>query len=303
MAGVCGVNVAAITPRRAGSEMDLAAVFELLDFFGRSGVNGVSLMGATGEFVHFDLEERARLITLAVKRSRVPVIPGVGHSTLDGAVLLAREAAAAGAVGVLLMPPYFYRYSQEEVREFYLCFARELQGAAPVFLYNIPAFTNEIACDTALELLATGLFAGIKDSGGKWEDFERLKAARDGGARRFTLLAGDDALYRRARDAGADGVVSGAACAVPELMVALDRSIMAGRGEAADRMEGRLEELLGWLRRFPTPAGIREALRLRGLRTGPGAAPLGEAGKAQMAEFREWFQGWLPAVLREAAGA
>ena len=50
-----------------------------------------------GEFLHFKAEDRTRLVYMAVKRSRVPIVVGVSHSTLDGAVELGREAISAGA--------------------------------------------------------------------------------------------------------------------------------------------------------------------------------------------------------------
>ena len=101
---------------------------------------------------------------------------------------------------------------------------------APVYLYNIPQFTNAIPSEVIEELLASGAFAGIKDSSGDWESFERLLALRE--KHPFQLMVGNDVIYRRARAAGADGIVSGVAAAVPELLVALDRAIVA-KDEAA----------------------------------------------------------------------
>lgn len=297
-----GVNAAAVTPRRPENpEVDLAATFELTDFLSASGVRAIALLGSTGEFLHFDLEERNRLVELVVKRSRVPVIAAVGHSTLDGAVLLGREAAYAGAAALLLMPPYFFRYGQEEVREFFLRFAEQIKGAAPILLYNIPFFTSEIACETAIELLSTGLFAGIKDSSGRWESFIRLKAARE--RKRFTLLVGNDIIFTPARLAGADGVISGVACALPELMVALDHAIASNDAGRRDRLDARLHEFILWIDRFPTPVGIREAAALRGLKIGPAAVPAGRNGQHGLAGFREWFKTWLPIVLKECKDA
>src|SRR5437868_8327922 len=141
---ITGVYVAAITPHRKGSdEADLAGMLELVDFLAAAGVNGIAMLGSTGEFLHLTSDGRIRLVQLAVKRSRVPVLVGIGHPTLDGAVVLGREAVSAGAAGLLLMPPYFYRYSQEDIREFYLQFAAILGQTARIFLYNIPFFTNE----------------------------------------------------------------------------------------------------------------------------------------------------------------
>ena len=47
----------------------------------------------------------------------MPLLAGVGHSSLDGAVELGREAVGSGAAGLLLMPPYFFRYNQDDIRE------------------------------------------------------------------------------------------------------------------------------------------------------------------------------------------
>jgi 4-hydroxy-tetrahydrodipicolinate synthase len=291
------VNAAAVTARRAGPGLDLGSTFELIDYLSGAGVSGIALLGSTGEFPHFEMEERMRLITLGVKRSRVPVIAGVGHSSLAGAVALGREAAAGGACALLVPPPYFFRYSQEDIREFYLRFARELKDAAPILLYNIPLFATGMACETAVELLATGLFAGIKDSSGSLDGFLALKDFRD--RRSFVLLVGNDSIFTPARRAGADGVVSGVACAVPELMLALDRAVVSGITEKVERLEARLQEFIRRIDLFPVPVGIREAVAARGLKVGPCSAPLGDRARDELPRFREWFKGWLPEVKRE----
>ncbi len=297
-----GVNAAALTPRRPGdTRVDLDAAFQLLDFLNARAVRSVVLLGATGELTHFDPQERRRLIELAVRRSQAPVIASVGHSTLDGAVALGRAAAAAGAAGLLLMPPYFFRYRQAEVKEYLLRFAAELKGAAPILLYNIPFFSNELAPETALELLATGLFAGIKDSSGRWENFIKLKNARQ--RHGFALLVGNDVLFTPARMAGADGVISGCACALPELMLALDRAILSGETERRERLDARLHEFIAWIDSFPAPVGIREALAERGLNAGPHAVPLSAEEQRRLGRFRAWFQAWLPEVLEECGHA
>jgi len=294
-----GVNVAAVTPHRAeGHQPDLAAALELIDFLNDAGVAGIAMLGSTGEFLHLSHEDRVRLVQFAAKRSRVPIIAGVSHSTLDGSVSLAEQAAGAGAAALLLMPPYFFRYDQPDIREFYLRFAERLNGAAPVILYNIPFFTSTIACETACELLATGAFAGIKDSSGQFDYIARLHALRD--TRWFTLLVGNDVVFTRARQHGADGVVSGCACAVPELLLGLDSAIQLGLQEKINRLEAHLQEFIHWLDRFPTPVGVKEATAARGLTVGPLAVPLSPARQAELEEFRSWFKDWLPQVQRDA---
>jgi 4-hydroxy-tetrahydrodipicolinate synthase len=286
-----GVIAAAVTPHGKRSvDPDIGATLELIDFLCAAGVQGIGLLGSTGEFVNLNGDDRVRLVYLAVKRSRVPVLAGVSHSTLDGALALGREATAAGAAGLLLMPPYFYRYRQPEVREFYLRFA-DMSHGAPIYLYNIPAFTTRISTETAMELLSTGRFAGIKDSSGEWDNFQALSRHRR--AHPYTLLVGHDGIFAPARRAGADGVVSGVACAVPELVVALERAI-AQRDEAeTDRLDARLHEFLDRIARFPTPVAIKAALSARGMQMGPSPVPLAPETRAALEEFQNWFRGWI----------
>jgi 4-hydroxy-tetrahydrodipicolinate synthase len=295
-----GVLVAAVTPRRAQEHsIDLGATLEMIDFLGNSGVNGIALLGSTGEFVHFALDDRRHMLNFAARRSRVPLLVNVSHSTLDGAIELARSAASAGVAGVLLMPPYYFRHTQDSVRSFYMSFADAAGDATPIYLYNIPACTNEIGTSTAVELLASGRFAGIKDSSGNMEYFRVLCDE----ARRapFTLFAGHERIYVACKRAGANGIVSGAASAIPELMVALDGAFTAGNEADVCRFEEYVVEFLDRVEVLPWPVMVKEAAKLRGVKTGAFAAPPGEEGERKLAEFSEWFRNWWPGVLKECA--
>src|SRR5579884_3950233 len=175
-----GVYAALATPRRLNSiECDTAALLDYVDAVVQTGVHGIVLFGSTGEFVHFDTPERMRAVTLAIKRSRVPVLVNVSHSTLAGAIYLGEHAAASGAAGLLLMPPYFYRYSPEQIAAFYSGFVRALAGSIPVFLYNLPDFTSRVSAGLAGSLLELRELAGIKDSRSDWKLFLPLDAQRE----------------------------------------------------------------------------------------------------------------------------
>ena len=169
------MHAALVTPRRADAhEIDFGAALELVDFACRSGCDGIVLLGSTGEFIHFDIAERLKLMRLAIKRSRVPVTVNVSHSSLEGALALAREAISQGAAALLLMPPYFFPYGQPDIQEFYLRFARAAGSRIPILLYNIPAFTSPIHFDTLAHLLGHGNVRGdqrlLGQSGGLSQD-------------------------------------------------------------------------------------------------------------------------------------
>jgi 4-hydroxy-tetrahydrodipicolinate synthase len=286
-----GVIPAAITPRLTKvPEPDYSGALDLLDFLANGGATAVLLLGSTGEFLDYSFAERQRLVYLAVKRSRVPLIAGVSHSTFEGAVQLAEEAIAAGVDGLLLMPPYFFRYGQSEIEEFYLEFARATREAVPLLLYNIPQLTNPLEIDTVSRLLATGRFAGLKDSSGDWDYFSRLIALKR--QHSFALFNGGDRLAPQALREGADGLISGAASAVPELMAAIYRS------PGSQRLEDKLNEFLDRLDCFPFPAGIKRAVAARGQKAGPMLTPLAPATHAHLEEFAAWFSAWIPEMLK-----
>ena len=282
-----GVIVAALTPRGEKGDLDFGAAFELIDRLGAARVSGIALFTAAGEYPAFSLEERTRLLYLAAKRSRVPLYAGVGSIGLDDSLSLARGAQRAGAEGVFVPPPHFFRYPQEEVREFYLQFACQMGGGMPVYLANTPTVTTAIAPETAGDLLATGHFAGIVDPAANAARFAAFPAA---------YLSGDDGNMVASRRGGAHGVLSSAACAIPEIVVALDDALRSGNREQEARLELLLQEFLGWVGEFPFPVLMKVATRLRGVKMGIQTVPLSPGRQSKLDAFGVWFRGWLPAL-------
>lgn len=297
---VLGAMAAVIAPRRDdGHSIDISQALDILDFVNERGVKGVAVLGATGEFIHYDVEERMRLAMMAVRRSHTPVIVNVSHSTLEAAVGLARTATEAGATALLLMPPHFFRHSQEGIIAYYSEFARQTSGMAPTLLYNLPFFTTGMEPATACAILESGHFAGIKDSSGNTEIFDALHTLRQ--RMPFRLLLGNDRLLASHR-ALADGVISGCACGVPELITAIDRAATRGDQDALARRGVLLDAFIRQIEAFPTPFGIQLTLSLRGFPKAAPPLPLGPTAERAAAGFREWFPGFLTAMRDECAG-
>jgi dihydrodipicolinate synthase/N-acetylneuraminate lyase len=279
-----------VTPRRQLA-IDAGAMSELVAFLTSKGVDGVVLFGSTGEFVHFDLCDRARLVREIARRHKLPVLVNCSHSTLDGTIELARRALGDGAAAAVAMPPYYFRYTQPQVREFFLRLGDAVDG--PLSLYNIPLFTTPLELSTARGLLATGRFCAIKDSSGEHAYVEGLLADR---APNVEVYVGNDASYRYLRAKGASGAVSGVSSCVPELMVALERAIVSNDEARASSAEGLLSEFLAWFHQFPVPLAISEALHVRcGFRCSS-ACPLDAETMAKLQQFRAWCKEWFQVV-------
>jgi dihydrodipicolinate synthase/N-acetylneuraminate lyase len=292
-----GVYAAILTSRQVdSSEVNVAGFFEYIDRVCRAGPDGIVLFGSTGEFVHYDIGERMRVLALAVRRSRVPVLVNVSHSALQGAVDLAEQAEDAGAAGILLMPPYFYRYLDGEVEQFYFDFLKKRNGDLPIYLYNLPVYTNALSNGLVTRLLSSGKFAGIKDSSGSKDLLQLLKGLRQ--QHPFQFLIGNDALYVEGLNAGADGVVSGIAAALPELIVAIRKAFLARDNERLESLSVRLRDFCQWTDSLPACVAIKCATEARQWLPAQLAVPLGPDACQKLNDFRGWFAEWLPATLQ-----
>jgi len=135
---------------------------------------GVFAAGGTGEFFSLTPAEVIAVVTAAVQETagRAPVIAGSGYGTRL-AVDLAQAAEAAGADGVLLLPPYLMHPSQEglEAHIDAVCSATKLG----VIVYNrangvLDERTLERLCDRHANLV------GFKDGVGDIELMMRVYA-------------------------------------------------------------------------------------------------------------------------------
>ena len=284
-----GVFPSAITPHHAKTrEADFAGALELIDFLANGGADGICLFGATGEFLNYSFDERQRLLSLSVKRSRVPVVADISHSTLSDALQLADGAISAGADALKLMPPCFFRYEQGEVEQFFRLFARETRDAVPMLISNVPAFTTGMEFETIRRLLETGRFAAVEEASGDWTLLEKLLDLKN--QMPFALLCGSEALSARALRAGADGIISGCACAIPEVAAGLASAVASGDAERAAQFEALFLEFAERAAQFPWPVAVRRATELRGQKSGPCSVPLSPEKEKALGDFAGWFQ-------------
>jgi 4-hydroxy-tetrahydrodipicolinate synthase len=288
---VSGVLAALVTPIDDAGRVDLATFDRVIDFVVDRGVGGVVIGGGTAEYPAFELEDRARLAAHAVQRmaGRGSVITCVGTSSIHSTLRLARSAADSGSDALLIPMPYFFRYEQQDLA----AFCERVCGTVkvPCLLYNLPSFTNGLSVETAIQLLETiPNLIGMKDSSGEKENLDPLAQARN--RRGFSLFVGDDSLLLDALRAGWDGVVSGIACFVPELITAVYRSHRAGNAAQAAAYQATLDELIEQVVRLPIPWGVRVGLGARGIPNGPMHVPPSPDRYRQMDELSGWLRRW-----------
>lgn len=208
-----GVYPAAVTPLDSTGRVDHAGVARLLSWFEANGCVGAVLAGTNGEGPSLSAVEKRDLLRQAMAVcGRLDLILGIATPSLDEAVWLCKQAAAAEATAVLLMAPFYFRDAAEEGIEAW--FMQVMDSAPlPVLVYNFPQKTGiTLSPELIGRLSKHERFAGLKDSSGSRENLSGYKAAVD---TEHVLYVGNEELLIEALDAGWTGTISGAANAIP----------------------------------------------------------------------------------------
>ena len=167
-----GPMPAVTTPFHDDGRIDEAAFAANLEGLIAAGATGFVVGGCTGEFWALSHEERKRLCDVAHEAiaGRVTLIAGTGAVTVDETVALSRHAEAAGCDGVLILPPYFVKLSDDEIFAHYEDVTAQI--GLPVVLYNIPGnAVNAIPPALAARLADLERVVAIKESSGDWNNF------------------------------------------------------------------------------------------------------------------------------------
>jgi len=178
------------------------------------GAGGLAVFGTTSEANSMTIAERRGLLAALVEGGIEPkrLMPGTGASAIPDAVELTRDAVEAGAGGVLLLPPFYYKAPPEDGVFAYFSEVIERVGdrRLKVFLYHIPQIsgvpvTPEIVARLVDRYGAT--IAGLKDSSGDWSNTATL-------LNRFPQLSifpGSERFLMQGLAAGAPGCISATA--------------------------------------------------------------------------------------------
>lgn len=284
------VWAAVLTHRLASGEIDEAAVMQNASFLAAAGVKGLVVNGGTGEYAGTVTEEFSRMVAIYSKatRGRCDLLAGIGSCSVETSVQLGLAAFEAGVQGVLLPPPHFFRYSQEDIACWCSEIAARLPG--PILLYGLPQFTNSLEVQTVRTLLGEcPNITGIKDSSGS---LEMLRALTVDAPEARRIVGNDIVLVQARREQICDEVISGVAGVLPELILYLgtgDPMEDPSRYRTAARW---LDEYIEQIQRFPVPWGLKLTAEYRGLATAAFAQPLSPARRQQSQAFLKWLDGW-----------
>lgn len=286
-----GVFPALVTPfTDDGTAISEARLRAYSDFLIDRGVDGLFALGTTGEWPLLSEAERAAGARIVAEqaRGRVPVIAHVGAHATGQAARLAAGAREAGVDAVSLVSPPFFPLDDDALFDHFTSVARAAAGL-PVFLYNIPEYAgNDISAQLLLRVArAADNVVGMKYSGDSLTLFREYRRAMGAG---FSLFNGNDSMALPALHEGADGLVSGNASALPELMVSLYAAFREGQFAEAAGRQRKLDDFIAARDSRFELSSFKALLGLRGIPVGDVRPPL----RRLAPENREGLRRLLP---------
>lgn len=210
-----------VTPFTQEGELDEHAARRIIDHLIAGGVQGIFVLGTTGEGPSMPREMRARLVHLTIDHvaGRVQVYAGVFDTIVSESIDAARDYLRRGASAIVAQLPSYYRLAPDQQFQYFATLAERIKG--PIILYDIPA-TVKMSIDLSVieHLRAFNNVVGIKDSSG---DPERLAGLLESYAddSRFSVLVGTTGLASYGFEHGADGFVPSIANLNPGLCARL----------------------------------------------------------------------------------
>jgi 4-hydroxy-tetrahydrodipicolinate synthase len=260
-----GVFVPACTPFQRDLSVDPVQFLKHCRWLLDEGANGLAVFGTTSEANSLGMAERTELLEKLVDGGIDPsvLMPGTGCCALPDTVALTRHAIKAGCMGVLLLPPFYYKGVGDD--GLFAGLSELIQRVGDkrlrIYLYHIPPMASVGWSLKLIErLLAAypGTVVGIKDSSGDWSNTKAmLESFPD-----FEIFPGSETFLLDALRLGGVGCISATANINVRPMRAL---IDSWQQPGADEQQAKLSALRATVQKFPmVPANKAILARIHG---------------------------------------
>ncbi|MGG5839184.1 dihydrodipicolinate synthase family protein [Huaxiibacter chinensis] len=273
----------------AEGQLDKQGTAALIDDMIAAGVDGLFFLGSGGEFSQLNAEERKAIARFAIEHvdRRVPVLIGTGGTNARETVELSQHAQQAGADGIVVINPYYWKVSEQNLVGYFQQVADSV--TLPVMLYNFPALTGQDLTPALVKTLVDSRqnIVGIKDTIDSVAHLRSMIQTVKAAHPHFTVLCGyDDHLFNTLL-LGGDGAISASGNFAPQISVKLLEAFRDGDLALAAHYHQTLLQI-PQIYQLDTPFVnvIKEAIVLCGRAVSthvlPPASPLDEAGKARL---------------------
>ena len=228
-------------------------------------IGGLYLTGSTGESFLMSIEERKRQVEGVMEEvgDALPVVVHVGAMSTKASIDLAKHAEAHGAAGVSSVPPFYFKFTEEQIIGYY----RDIAEATslPMIVYNIP-LAGMMTVSTIEKLSQIENVKGVKYTGTALYEVTQIRDACKPG---FQIYGGCDELGSSNIGLGVDGIIGSFYNVIPDLYLRIWDAVKASDIALATALQRKALKVIQigidsrsmmaclklWLRAGGVPAG------------------------------------------------
>ena len=245
-AQLTGVVPPLVTPLTPEYDVDTASLARLIQHQLTGGVDGVFVLGTSGEGTFLTDEQRQVVLetTVAEVSGQVPVLAGVIDTSTARVGAHLSAALKAGVDGLVATAPFYAATHPAEIERHFIRLA-SLAGGTPLYAYDIPPRVGtKLPASLMISLGQQGVIAGVKDSSGQETSLRQLVLSRrEAGLGGFAVMTGSELTVDSALAFGVDGVVPGLGNVDPAGYVRLFDAASSGDTATARAEQDRLFRL------------------------------------------------------------
>lgn len=255
-----------VTPFKEDESPDYEATKQIIDFLIKGGVDGILVLGSTGEFTNLSFEERAAYLEFYAEYTagRTELYAGTGGMSKKDIISLTNRAAELGYRASLVIGPYYYGIQQEQLFVYYDEIAKAVES--DILIYNFPARTgHSVDSDTVARLASeNGNIIGMKDSVLQPNHTGQISARMRG--KKFQLYSGFDNQFLFNMTIDGAGCIGGLSNIIPEIWSALVKAENDGQYKDVFFLASLVERLMP-IYNFETNASLllKKLMVCRGL--------------------------------------
>ncbi len=236
-------------------------------------------------------EERKKLCEIVIDQvnGRKPVITHIAAIDLKSSIELARHAEMAGSDAIASVPPFYFRYDNQDILNYY----RELDKAVniPIMIYYHPAANPDMKAELIARIFELDHITAVKWSSSNYFEMLKLKDMTNGD---MNIINGPDETLICGLAAGADGGIGSTYNLMTAEYKKLYDCFRSGDMDKARQMQFKVNRVTNVLIRHNTIPAIKLVLESLGFEVGDATYPMlkfDENGKNQlMQELKE--AGW-----------
>ena len=223
-----GIYAVVVTPFHEDGTFDFESAKKNLDWLIEQGVQGVCILGATGEYQSISDEEHMAYVKEIVPyvKDRVSVIVGASRERPEDVVKLVNNIKECGAHAAMVLPSFYCHPAQDEIVEHYRYIEEQTQF--PIVAYNNPGSAGiEIGQEAFREIMALPYTAIVKESSGS---MQKLTEVLMDAPEKVSVFCGCDNLAYESFADGACGWICMLANVAPKQCVELYEAVYVEGG-------------------------------------------------------------------------